>query len=452
MESDNKIIPTKPNLIQSVFHPSMFNSANKTGNSTPDINQIMEQSPLHRTNQPAEKSMSPVETLTIDDTEEPWIEACGRKRQRNSPDGAVKQMQKQSKISKYWLSQQTPVSNSFGNLPVEETSDATSESQPKQAKPPPIFVDRVSDIRPLSKLLNECANNNFELKVLQNERVKIQPKTSEAYKTIIKHLEDRETEFFTYKLKQERNFKVFLKNMHPSFDAEDIKEALREMNHTVTNIWNVKQRVTQKPLHMFTIELLPKDNNKQIYDIKGLLNCRVIFEPPRPKRSIPQCSNCQQYGHTKAYCYRQPKCIKCAGNHKSSECSRKERSDSVKCVLCNGNHPANYKGCSVYKDLQKHKFPPLRNKTATQKEEIEAKKETKTSEQSKQTFRLPTTPIPSYASAVKNTETVKEDAPNEPLSDIKQVMEMLKQIVHQMSCLTNLIVNLMTNPPQNSIH
>lgn len=39
-----------------------------------------------------------------------------------------------------------------------------------------------------------------------------------------------------------------------------------------------------------------------------------------------------------------------------------KRSDYVKCVLCEGNHPANFKGCSVYKNLQNNKYPTLKKK------------------------------------------------------------------------------------------
>jgi len=35
--------------------------------------------------------------------------------------------------------------------------------------------------------------------------------------------------------------------------------------------------------------------------------------------------------------------------------------------LCEGNHPANYKGCTIYKDLQKRHFLTLRKKKITTK-------------------------------------------------------------------------------------
>lgn len=93
------------------------------------------------------------------------------------------------------------------------------------------------------------------------------------------------------------------------------------------------------------------------------MNSIVVFEPPHQKREIPQCTKCQQYGHTQKFCYRQARCVKCAGNHATKDCTRKERSDDVKCVLCGANHPANYKGCIIYKDLQKKTYPTLRAKS-----------------------------------------------------------------------------------------
>ena len=47
---------------------------------------------------------------------------------------------------------------------------------------------------------------------------------------------------------------------------------------------------------------------------------QVRFEPPRTKRNIPHCGKCQRYGHTQAYCYHSPRCVKCAGNHTTKHC------------------------------------------------------------------------------------------------------------------------------------
>jgi hypothetical protein len=86
---------------------------------------------------------------------------------------------------------------------------------------------------------------------------------------------------------------------------------------------------------------------------------------PNKKRDIAQCANCQRYGHTKNCCHHTPRCVKCADNHLTSQCPRKERSSNACCVLYGGKHPANCKDCMVYKDLLKNTFPPLRPKIYT---------------------------------------------------------------------------------------
>lgn len=79
--------------------------------------------------------------------------------------------------------------------------------------------------------------------------------------------------------------------MHYSTNLDDNKSAIKDLEHSVTNIWNIKQRITKKPLPIFIIDLQPYINNKTIYDIESLLQCRIVFEPPRPKRDLPQCTN-----------------------------------------------------------------------------------------------------------------------------------------------------------------
>lgn len=230
-------------------------------------------------------------------------------------------------------------------------------------------------MQPFTKLLNKTVKGEFEIKVLRADKVKIQPKSTQAYSTIVKELKNKETEFPTYKLKQEKSFRVVLKNMHPSTDEKELKVAIKNLGHQVTNVWNIKNRITKKLLPSFFIDLKPNTNNKQIYDTKFLLNCRVSFKSPRPKRQIPQCARCQKYGHTRSFCHCKARCVKCAGDHATADCHKKERSDHVKCVFCSGNHPANYKGCAVYKELQKSKFPQLRpKKISTARFKIQASK------------------------------------------------------------------------------
>jgi hypothetical protein len=57
---------------------------------------------------------------------------------------------------------------------------------------------------------------------------------------------------------------------------DDIK---KEIGYTIINIWNIKKQVTKKALHMFHVELKSESNNKDVYEVGSLLECRVKFKP-----------------------------------------------------------------------------------------------------------------------------------------------------------------------------
>lgn len=100
-------------------------------------------------------------------------------------------------------------------------------------------------------MLVNVTHGEYEIKILQGERVKIQAKSPESYYTIYKKLKKGNTEIFAYQPKQEKSFRVVLKRMHPSTDTEELKNALEELHHKPTNIWNIKNSLTNF-LHRFT--------------------------------------------------------------------------------------------------------------------------------------------------------------------------------------------------------
>ncbi|KMQ93979.1 nucleic-acid-binding protein from transposon x-element [Lasius niger] len=150
--------------------------------------------------------------------------------------------------------------------------------------------------------------------------------------------------------------------MHPTIDINELKEEIEAHNHKVIKITNMLETKTKKPLPLFFIELQQKDNNKDIYKIKNLLNTIVNIKQPYKKRDIVQCTKCQAHGHSKNYCFRGPRCVKCAEKHLTSACPRKQKFEEVICCNCSANHPASYKGCEVCKQLQQRLFPKLRGK------------------------------------------------------------------------------------------
>lgn len=369
------------------------------------------------------------------------------KRSRSSPEKQKQNSAKQTKLSHYWLGM--PNSNQFELLGTDtEDEDVDSEKQRPEVvpKPPPIYITDVANIQPLRNLLTELAGDNYEIKIYSVDEVKVQPKSEEIYRIIAKALNERGTRFHTYQPKSEKNFNVVLRGMHFSTPVADIKAEIEQLGHEVVNISNIKQRTTKKPLPMFWVNLKQNVNNKDIYQVIYLLNTKISFEPPRKKREIPQCTRCQRYGHTKNGCNHNPRCVKCAGDHLTSNCSRTVRDEGVKCVLCNQNHPANYKGCGVYKQLQEKRFPALRRKKAPSENNGESTNSQRIPGQTySDTVRIGE-PQPNSRPS-ENTQLTSNTSENNSSNinantcsaDINELKEMMKTLMQQMSAMINLL-------------
>lgn len=428
----------KKTMSQQIFHRGMFTNRPRSNSFGSN----------------AGSSLISLDTITPNNTvvdgNDGWKEVA-RKRQRQSPEKLNKP--KQVKLN-YWLDANVSTSNSFSELETEQCK-STEKNIEREAKPPPIYVDKVNNIQPLTKLLKEIVPNEYELKILREDQVKINPKTSSAYTTIVQELKKKNTEFHTFQPKQERGFKVVLKNLHHSTDITEIRDEIVNLGFKVTNIWNMKSSKTKKPMSMFSIELTQEPHVKDIYKVESLLSSRVVFEPMKTKRDIPQCANCQQYGHTKKFCHRPPRCIKCAGEHSSIHCPRKERSDKVKCVLCDGNHPANYKGCVVFKEIQSNRYPTLR-KRSSHPETIKPANETPSQNP------IITGKTITYADTLKNSSKTPSDIkhgsqshkqkqdtipPNQDnsqfnLQDVSKLIAMMQQVMKQLTAMTNVLMTM----------
>jgi hypothetical protein len=201
-----------------------------------------------------------------------------------------------AKKTDYWLGETITTTKRFGKLTEEAAEEASAKHVDN--KPPPIFISGVANIKPLIDLL-VIAPVKYLVKTLSNEQVRVQPTESSIYISIIKALMEKNTEFHTYKPRQDRSFRVFVRNLHPSTEIQDIKRAIMEKGHEVTNIWKAKQRSTNRPLPLHFTDIKPHPTNKQIYQITTLLHTMVTVEAPHVKRAIPQCTRCQKYGHTK---------------------------------------------------------------------------------------------------------------------------------------------------------
>ena len=69
-----------------------------------------------------------------------------------------------------------------------------------------------------------------------------------------------------------------------------------------------------------------------------------ISVEPLKSSGPAQCFSCQRFGHGSRNCGYPLRCVKCAGNHSASACT-KTLEQTPTCCNCGGPHTANFRGC-----------------------------------------------------------------------------------------------------------
>lgn len=340
----NAVNQLQPQPMQFQFQPTQMEMANSQYHHTTPISPTNNET-IDLDSGPS--SDSEEETAPKTNT---WQEVPSRKRKRSKNTHSI-------------TSQQIATSNKFSVLEKDNESRAkdTKKEEETISKPPPIFVYGVIDYNKMITVLTDIVEiEQYTTKTMANNVVKINAKTPEIYRKLIDYMKDAKIYNHTYQLKENKAYRIVIRNLHHTVPIEEIKKEVQKEGFKVRTITNIRHRITKEPLPMFYVDLEPATNNKEIYNLRYLNNQVIKVEPPHKNYSIVQCSRCQRYNHTKTYCNLPFACVKCGGAHDTKIC-KKTRDLPAKCALCKGDHPANYRGCNVYKELQQKIRPGTSN-------------------------------------------------------------------------------------------
>ena len=78
-----------------------------------------------------------------------------------------------------------------------------------------------------------------------------------------------------------------------------------------------------------------KENNNRIF--VGYQNCKVF-----DIINVAPCIKCGRHGHNKLKCRNEPACLKCAGNHKTINCSGEMENKCINCCYTNAKYGTHY--------------------------------------------------------------------------------------------------------------
>ncbi|CAH1710498.1 unnamed protein product [Aphis gossypii] len=305
----------------------------------------------------------------------------------------------------------------------------------KSTLPPPIFVKGVCNFPDLcTELIEQIGVDNFSCKS-STDRLKIMTANPTAYRTLIHFLKEHKAEYHTYQLKDDKPTRVVIRNLHPTTSTELIKSELESRLFEVRQVTNVLHKINKNPLPLFFVDLEPTIQSNDIYNLTSLIHTKIKVEEPYKSKTISQCINCQEYGHTKSYCGYPARCVRCGALHSSSACPN-PRDAAPRCALCSGDHPSNYKGCSVYKDLQQRNKPKKSNLLS---DNTSHKKNVQVS----QPVVTPSTHLPdlfqTYAQATSGSNHNNSIPP--PVSDINKFLDEFKLLINPLIALLTQVIS-----------
>ncbi|KAL4085191.1 hypothetical protein QTP88_027050 [Uroleucon formosanum] len=202
--------------------------------------------------------------------------------------------------------------------------------------PPPIFICNVNDfIEFRNHLIKLIGPQNFSFKSSANN-LKISTTNSDSYREVIKYLKQGKAEYHTYQAREDKAFRIVIRNLHPTTPTSEVGVAIEELGYSVRQVTNFIHKTTKRPLPIFFVDLEPAQINNEIFKLTSLLHTKITVEEPHKKKEIIQCSNCQEYGHSKSYCAHPPRCVRCADFHPTQQCT-KSKDTPATCALCGDN-------------------------------------------------------------------------------------------------------------------
>jgi hypothetical protein len=90
-----------------------------------------------------------------------------------------------------------------------------------------------------------------------------------------------------------------------------IKSELEIRLFEIHQVTSVLHKINKLPLPDFFIDLEPTIQSNEIYKLTSLIHTKIKIEEPYKTKSLSQCINFQEYGHSKLYCGYPARCVYC---------------------------------------------------------------------------------------------------------------------------------------------
>lgn len=255
---------------------------------------------------------------------------------------------------------------------MEESPIATKKNVARERKKkvaPVVIVG--SSASTVQNLLNEkITSKKFEIKLMR-VGIRINLAEQQDFDLLCTALKEKTMNYYTYHTPETRPRKIVLFGLH-QMSTDDLKGKLAELNVVPKDIKQLRLGRSRTDADNAAYLLYFDSGTTKLADLRKVRhidNVIVRWENYQPKTydQVPQCRTCQMFGHSSVNCNMLPRCLLCAGDHKTESCEKRvpratlqhqqqtsgQQPDRsfVKCVNCNGQHTSNYRGCSSRKEF-----------------------------------------------------------------------------------------------------
>ncbi len=252
--------------------------------------------------------------------------------------------------------------NNTGNHRISKVSTGSSNEQNDKQNLsgnkfcPPIFMYNVNVQSLVKQLESKTPKIHFKIKNVNRTKSKLYLSDANIHSEMMTLLREKKINSYSFTPREHKQISLVMRGLYHGTDIDEIKSTLDEI---VPNVVSKVAKFTtpystknNSDTGLFLITLLPGKKLNDISHIKFVLCQTVSWEKPKKKDKEIQCRRCQHWGHIAKNCNAEYKCVKCDQTHLPGECTHnKAEKINPTCVNCGEEgHPANWRGCSYYKE------------------------------------------------------------------------------------------------------
>lgn len=272
--------------------------------------------------------------------------------------------------------------NSFASLTDDDEGDIRKPPKRnrviKARRPPPIILPNLNTRVQVDDILKGVPVEQSKiLRRTTKDGTKLFVSTGEDFKALRTHFGDAKVKFTSFTLHEDMVTRYVMYGL-PECDTREVHtaltNALKQSPMDVKKMKIIKKSYDDQANYLIYFKKSAGITLLHLKSVTGILGYRVNFSKYQKGSQPTQCYNCQRYSHASSNCWLDPRCMRCGGSHKSSDCvhvdktTKKVPEDKVKCINCGGSHTSNSKDCPTRIKLMKDRreLATRRHHTANQ--------------------------------------------------------------------------------------